>query len=81
MSVRLFDISGVYVAYSLLSLTGKDADEMFEDIGHSNEARKTMEKYLVGTVKVSSRLATVDRVRCGTVRAIVWSGSVRCEMV
>lgn len=26
---------------------------MFEDIGHSNEARKTMEKYLIGTLKVS----------------------------
>ncbi len=25
---------------------------MFEDIGHSNEARKTMDKYLVGALKV-----------------------------
>ena len=25
---------------------------MFEDIGHSNEARKTMEKYLIGKLKV-----------------------------
>ncbi len=35
--------------------TGKDADEMFEDIGHSNEARKTMDKYLVGALKVGGR--------------------------
>jgi hypothetical protein len=28
---------------------------MFEDIGHSNEARKTMDKYLVGALKVGGR--------------------------
>ena len=36
----------------MMEFAGKDADEMFEDIGHSNEARKTMEKYLIGTLKV-----------------------------
>lgn len=31
---------------------GKDADEMFEDIGHSSEARSKMKEYLIGTLKV-----------------------------
>jgi hypothetical protein len=31
---------------------GKDADEMFEDIGHSSEARTKMKEYLIGTLKV-----------------------------
>ena len=35
-----------------MEFAGKDGDEMFEDIGHSSEARKTMEKYLIGTLKV-----------------------------
>jgi len=29
---------------------GKDATEAFEDIGHSDEAREILEKYLVGTL-------------------------------
>ena len=33
-------------------ILGKDATEMFEDIGHSNEARKKMAEYLVGSLKV-----------------------------
>ena len=35
-----------------LAISGKDADEMYEDIGHSNEARKTMKKYLIGNFEV-----------------------------
>lgn len=31
--------------------TGKDADEMFEDIGHSSEARTKMREYLIGTLQ------------------------------
>lgn len=31
---------------------GKDADDMFEDIGHSSEARQKMKEFLVGTFKV-----------------------------
>lgn len=27
---------------------GKDATEAFEDIGHSDEAREILEKYLIG---------------------------------
>ena len=31
---------------------GKDADEMFEDIGHSSEARTKLKEYLIGTLEV-----------------------------
>ena len=47
----------------LLELAGKYADDMFEDIGHSSEARKIMKKYLVGelhmTVRALARTAVV----------------------
>jgi cytochrome b involved in lipid metabolism len=36
----------------MLEFAGKDADDMFEDIGHSSEARNKMKDYLVGTLKV-----------------------------
>ena len=42
-----------------MKLTGKDADEMFEDIGHSNEARKTMSKYLIGSLKVGNSCESI----------------------
>ena len=32
----------------MTDLAGKNADELFEDIGHSKEARKIMQKYLKG---------------------------------
>jgi len=32
----------------LLEQSGKDATEDFEDVGHSSDARETMEKYKVG---------------------------------
>mmetsp|Transcript_22930 Transcript_22930/g.38240 ORF Transcript_22930/g.38240 Transcript_22930/m.38240 type:complete len:130 (-) Transcript_22930:344-733(-) len=35
----------------MLDLAGKDADEMFEDIGHSSEARSKMKEYLIGSLK------------------------------
>mmetsp|Transcript_4065 Transcript_4065/g.6628 ORF Transcript_4065/g.6628 Transcript_4065/m.6628 type:complete len:143 (+) Transcript_4065:178-606(+) len=37
----------------MLDVAGKDADSMFEDIGHSKQARKTMEKYLIGVLDVT----------------------------
>lgn len=36
----------------LLHLSGKDADGMFEDIGHSSTARDILKKYLIGDLKV-----------------------------
>ncbi|XP_042003602.1 cytochrome b5-like [Salvia splendens] len=34
----------------LLSATGKDATNDFEDIGHSDEAREMMDKYYIGEI-------------------------------
>ncbi|GAB2221866.1 hypothetical protein Droror1_Dr00013057 [Drosera rotundifolia] len=38
----------------LLSATGKDATNDFEDVGHSDSARELMEKYYVGEIDVST---------------------------
>ncbi|GMH29593.1 hypothetical protein Nepgr_031436 [Nepenthes gracilis] len=38
----------------LLSATGKDATDDFEDIGHSDTAREMMEKYCIGELDVST---------------------------
>lgn len=42
-------------------LLGKDATEVFEDIGHSDEARELLEKFYIGdldTAGVSCQLCT-----------------------
>jgi len=36
---------------------GKNADDMFEDVGHSNEARSIMKKYLIGKLKVNLNIS------------------------
>ncbi|KAF8394114.1 hypothetical protein HHK36_020319 [Tetracentron sinense] len=38
----------------LLSATGKDATDDFEDVGHSNNAREMMEEYYVGSIDSST---------------------------
>eukprot|EP00271_Cylindrocystis_brebissonii_P012973 TRINITY_DN32500_c0_g1_i1.p1 TRINITY_DN32500_c0_g1~~TRINITY_DN32500_c0_g1_i1.p1 ORF type:complete len:165 (+),score=39.12 TRINITY_DN32500_c0_g1_i1:479-973(+) len=38
----------------LVSATGEDATEMFEDIGHSKSARKQMEQYCIGRMDVTT---------------------------
>jgi cytochrome b involved in lipid metabolism len=38
----------------LLSATGKDATDDFEDVGHSNSAREMMAEYLVGEIDAST---------------------------
>eukprot|EP00978_Attheya_sp_CCMP212_P019294 scaffold53885_cov46-Attheya_sp.AAC.2 len=43
----------------MLDVSGQDADEFFEDIGHSNDAREELKKYLIGTLKVDE--ATLAR--------------------
>ncbi|KAK5995035.1 putative cytochrome b5 [Cladobotryum mycophilum] len=35
----------------LLDVGGQDSTEAFEDVGHSDEARETLDKLLVGTLK------------------------------
>ena len=39
----------------MLDVAGQDADEFFEDIGHSNEARKELKKHLIGTFKLDEK--------------------------
>jgi hypothetical protein len=34
-----------------LEFAGKNGDEMFEDIGHSNEARSKLKELLIGDLK------------------------------
>lgn len=36
----------------MLDVAGQDADEFFEDIGHSKEARAELQKYLIGNFKM-----------------------------
>lgn len=36
----------------MLELAGQDATNMFEDIGHSTDARQEMKKFFVGNLKV-----------------------------
>lgn len=43
-----FDSGGEEV---LLDVAGQDATEAFEDVGHSDEARETLEELKVGTLK------------------------------
>ncbi|CAA2965861.1 cytochrome b5 [Olea europaea subsp. europaea] len=38
----------------LLSSSGKDATADFEDIGHSDSAKEMMDKYLIGTIDMST---------------------------
>lgn len=37
----------------VLDYAGKDADDMFEDIGHSSGAREKLKSLLIGSLKVS----------------------------
>lgn len=46
-------------------LVGKDATESFEDIGHSDEAREILEKYLIGELdEAVSVKMTIDFGSC-----------------
>lgn len=38
----------------LLDVAGQDADEFFEDIGHSADAREELKKYYVGEYKIDA---------------------------
>lgn len=38
----------------MLDVAGQNADEFFEDIGHSKEARNELAKYLVGTYQLTA---------------------------
>ncbi|CAJ1958730.1 unnamed protein product [Cylindrotheca closterium] len=38
----------------MLDVAGQNADEFFEDIGHSKEAREELKKHLIGTYKIDA---------------------------
>lgn len=38
----------------MLDVAGQNADEFFEDIGHSKEARQELKKHLIGTYKLDA---------------------------
>mmetsp|Transcript_15167 Transcript_15167/g.23818 ORF Transcript_15167/g.23818 Transcript_15167/m.23818 type:complete len:136 (-) Transcript_15167:190-597(-) len=45
----------------MLDVAGQNADEFFEDIGHSKEARDELKKHLIGTFKLDE--ATIAKMR------------------
>lgn len=45
----------------LLDRAGQDATDDFEDVGHSNDARKTLEKFEVGELPPSERAAKSEK--------------------
>eukprot|EP00541_Cyclophora_tenuis_P018671 CAMPEP_0116558210 /NCGR_PEP_ID=MMETSP0397-20121206/9688_1 /TAXON_ID=216820 /ORGANISM="Cyclophora tenuis, Strain ECT3854" /LENGTH=136 /DNA_ID=CAMNT_0004083791 /DNA_START=48 /DNA_END=458 /DNA_ORIENTATION=- len=45
----------------LLDVAGQDADEFFEDIGHSKDAREDLKKFYVGEYKVDE--ATLQKMK------------------
>ena len=38
----------------MLDVAGQNADEFFEDIGHSKEARNELKKFFVGNLKLTA---------------------------
>lgn len=40
----------------MLDVAGQDATEAFEDVGHSDEARETLDQLLVGNLKRGVRI-------------------------
>ena len=44
----------------LMDRAGKDATEDYEDVGHSNEARKTLNRFEVGELPPSERVAVSE---------------------
>lgn len=45
----MFVIRQLAIVFSIVFIvTGRDATEAFEDVGHSNDARELMKDYLIG---------------------------------
>jgi cytochrome b involved in lipid metabolism len=59
MSLQVYDVSEFLEEHPggdevILSATGKDATDDFEDVGHSDGARELMKKYLIGDMDVTT---------------------------
>ena len=50
----------------MLDVAGQNADEFFEDIGHSKDAREELKKYLIGTFKLDE--ATLAKMKADAER-------------
>ena len=50
----------------MLDLAGQNADEFFEDIGHSQDARNELKKFLIGTYEMSEEEREKMRVAAAT---------------
>ena len=57
----------------MLDVAGQDADEFFEDIGHSREAREELKKHVIGRFKVDA--ATLARMKAEAEARNAKSGS------
>ena len=57
----------------MLDVGGKDADEFFEDIGHSNDARAELAKHCIGVLKLDE--AEIERRRLAAEKKKGGSGS------
>eukprot|EP00553_Chaetoceros_curvisetus_P000116 CAMPEP_0204625896 /NCGR_PEP_ID=MMETSP0717-20131115/11520_1 /ASSEMBLY_ACC=CAM_ASM_000666 /TAXON_ID=230516 /ORGANISM="Chaetoceros curvisetus" /LENGTH=130 /DNA_ID=CAMNT_0051641685 /DNA_START=39 /DNA_END=431 /DNA_ORIENTATION=- len=62
----------------LLDVSGQDADEFFEDIGHSKDARDELQKHLVGVLKLDE--AEIKR-RAEAAKAAAEGGSGGMNMI
>lgn len=62
----LREILGQYVLLSNAP-AGRDATQDFEEIGHSNSAKRLLEKYIIGKYEV--------RVRCALAEVKGWASS------
>lgn len=58
----LFEYSGGEEV--ILDVGGQDATEAFEDVGHSDEARETLDELLVGTLKRQVRYLIACLLSC-----------------
>jgi cytochrome b involved in lipid metabolism len=63
----------------LLDVAGQDADEFFEDIGHSNDARAELKKYLIGTYKMDA--AALAKMQAAAERAAMAKGNTSSSMM
>lgn len=53
----LLDSWPLFSSLHVFIVTGRDATEAFEDVGHSNDARELMKDYLIGELHpVSSQI-------------------------
>lgn len=57
----------------MLDVAGQDADEFFEDIGHSKDAREELKQYYIGDLKMDA--AQIERMRAAAEAAANTKGA------